>query len=83
MKTKLDLYLVAQAAAEKTVLPLNMTGKGAEKVLADTLKPLPLSAADQAFASQLFWSRRQRMQELLTQPLDEVVAAKPAEPKKA
>ena len=74
MKTKLDLYLATQDAAQKT---LDATHKAAEATISELVKPL--AAEDQAFASQLFWSRRQRMQELAGQEL--TAAPEPAKAK--
>lgn len=66
MKTKLDLYLAVQDAAQSA---LDLKPKEAEAKLESVLKPLNLAPDDRAFATQLYHSRRQRMLDLKSQEL--------------
>lgn len=72
MKTKLELYLATQAAAEAS---LTKPAKSAQTVIDELVKPL--APEDRDFAVQLFWSRRQRMTELSAQPINLLTSKNP------
>lgn len=75
MKTKLDLYLAVQAAAEQA---LDLPPAKIEAKLESVLKPLNLTRDNTAFARQLFQSRYGRMLQLRREPLDPEPKLKPA-----